>query len=100
MIEVLDPTVEVLTQPIKFVARPGSLAGKRFDGVVESPAKLVDVVAAGLVARAQDQLAAGVVGPGARHLRVLPPGDEALAQLESEVARPLEAVVEDAAGRH
>ena len=35
MIEVLDPTVEVLTQPIKFVARPGSLAGKRI-GLVEN----------------------------------------------------------------
>ena len=35
MIEVLDPTVEVLTQPIKFVARPGSLAGKRV-GLVEN----------------------------------------------------------------
>jgi len=35
MIEVLDPTVEILTQPIKFVARPGSLAGKRI-GLVEN----------------------------------------------------------------
>ena len=35
MIEVLDPTVEVSTQPLKFVARPGSLAGKRV-GLVEN----------------------------------------------------------------
>ena len=35
MIEILDPTVEVSTQTIKFVARPGSLAGKRV-GLVEN----------------------------------------------------------------
>ena len=35
MIEILDPTVETTTQPIKFVARPGSLAGKRI-GLVEN----------------------------------------------------------------
>ena len=29
MMEILDPTVEVSTQTVKFVARPGSLAGKR-----------------------------------------------------------------------
>ena len=35
MIEILDPTVEVATQPVKFVPRPGSLAGKRV-GLVEN----------------------------------------------------------------
>jgi hypothetical protein len=35
MIEVLDPTVEIETQPLKFVARPDSLAGKRI-GLVEN----------------------------------------------------------------
>jgi hypothetical protein len=35
MIEVLDPTVEVATQPVKFTARPDSLAGKRV-GLVEN----------------------------------------------------------------
>ena len=35
MIEILDPTVEVSTQTVKFVARPGSLAGKRV-GLVEN----------------------------------------------------------------
>jgi hypothetical protein len=35
MIEVLDPTVEILTQPVKFVARPDSLAGKRI-GLIEN----------------------------------------------------------------
>jgi hypothetical protein len=35
MIEVLDPTVEVSTQPLKFVPRPGSLAGMRV-GLVEN----------------------------------------------------------------
>jgi hypothetical protein len=35
MIEVLDPTVEVSTQPLKFVARPDSLAGKRI-GLIEN----------------------------------------------------------------
>ena len=35
MIEILDPTVEVLTQPVKFVPRPDSLAGKRV-GLVEN----------------------------------------------------------------
>ena len=35
MIEILDPTVETTTQPIKFVVRPGSLAGKRI-GLVEN----------------------------------------------------------------
>jgi hypothetical protein len=35
MIEILDPTVEATTQTLKFVARPGSLAGKRV-GLVEN----------------------------------------------------------------
>ena len=35
MIEVLDPTVEASTQPLKFVPRPDSLAGKRI-GLVEN----------------------------------------------------------------
>jgi hypothetical protein len=35
MIEVLDPTVEISTQPLKFVPRPGSLAGRRV-GLVEN----------------------------------------------------------------
>jgi hypothetical protein len=35
MIEILDPTVEIATQSIKFVDRPGSLAGKRV-GLVEN----------------------------------------------------------------
>jgi hypothetical protein len=35
MIEVLDPTVELSTQPIKFVTRPDSLSGKRI-GLVEN----------------------------------------------------------------
>ena len=35
MIEILDPTVEISTQAIKFVARPDSLAGKRV-GLVEN----------------------------------------------------------------
>jgi hypothetical protein len=35
MIEILDPTVEVATQPLKFVPRPDSLAGKRV-GLVEN----------------------------------------------------------------
>ncbi len=35
MIEILDPTVEVATQPVKFVARPDSLAGQRV-GLVEN----------------------------------------------------------------
>ena len=35
MIEVLDPTVEVSTQPVTFVPRPDSLAGKRI-GLVEN----------------------------------------------------------------
>jgi hypothetical protein len=35
MIEILDPTVEVTAQPLKFVARPDSLAGKRI-GLVEN----------------------------------------------------------------
>jgi hypothetical protein len=35
MIEILDPTVEARTQPIKFVDRPGSLAGKRV-GLIEN----------------------------------------------------------------
>jgi hypothetical protein len=35
MIEVLDPTVELSTQPIKFAARPDSLSGKRI-GLVEN----------------------------------------------------------------
>jgi hypothetical protein len=35
MIEILDPTVEATTQPVKFVPRPGSLAGKRV-GLVEN----------------------------------------------------------------
>jgi len=35
MIEILDPTVEVSTQPLKFVPRPGSLAGMRV-GLVEN----------------------------------------------------------------
>jgi hypothetical protein len=35
MIEILDPTVEVATQPVTFVPRPDSLAGKRI-GLVEN----------------------------------------------------------------
>ena len=35
MIEILDPTVEVATQPVTFVPRPYSLAGKRI-GLVEN----------------------------------------------------------------
>lgn len=35
MIEILDPTVEVATQPVTFVPRPESLAGKRI-GLVEN----------------------------------------------------------------
>ena len=35
MIEILDPTVEVEAQTLKFVPRPGSLAGKRI-GLVEN----------------------------------------------------------------
>jgi len=35
MIEILDPTVEVTAQPLHFVPRPGSLAGKRI-GLVEN----------------------------------------------------------------
>ena len=35
MIEILDPTVEVVTQPVTFVPRPDSLAGKRI-GLVEN----------------------------------------------------------------
>jgi hypothetical protein len=35
MIEILDPTVETPTQAVKFVARPGSLAGKRV-GLVDN----------------------------------------------------------------
>jgi hypothetical protein len=35
MIEVLDPTVEVVTQPVTFVPRPESLAGRRI-GLVEN----------------------------------------------------------------
>jgi hypothetical protein len=35
MIEILDPTVEATTQPVRFVPRPGSLAGKRV-GLVEN----------------------------------------------------------------
>jgi hypothetical protein len=35
MIEILDPTVELSTQPIKFVTRPGSLSGLRV-GLVEN----------------------------------------------------------------
>ena len=35
MIEILDPTVEQSTQPIKFVARPDSLSGLRV-GLVEN----------------------------------------------------------------
>ena len=35
MIEVLDPTVEVATQPVVFVPRPDSLAGKHV-GLVEN----------------------------------------------------------------
>jgi hypothetical protein len=35
MMEILDPTVEVATQTLKYVARPGSLAGKRV-GLVEN----------------------------------------------------------------
>jgi hypothetical protein len=35
MIEVLDPTVEVSAQALKFVERPGSLAGKRI-GLIEN----------------------------------------------------------------
>ncbi|HWC02109.1 MAG TPA: hypothetical protein VHF87_05010 [Methylomirabilota bacterium] len=35
MIEILDPTVEVATQPLKFVPRPESLAGRRI-GLVEN----------------------------------------------------------------
>jgi hypothetical protein len=35
MIEILDPTVEAATQPMTFVPRPASLAGKRI-GLVEN----------------------------------------------------------------
>jgi hypothetical protein len=35
MIEILDPTVEAPAQSIKFVGRPGSLAGKRI-GLIEN----------------------------------------------------------------
>jgi hypothetical protein len=35
MIEILDPTVEAATHSLKFVARPGSLAGKRI-GLIEN----------------------------------------------------------------
>ena len=35
MIEILDPTVEVATQPVTFVPRPDSVAGKRI-GLVEN----------------------------------------------------------------
>ena len=35
MMEILDPTVEVETQALKFVSRPGSLSGKRI-GLVEN----------------------------------------------------------------
>jgi hypothetical protein len=35
MIEILDPTVEVTTQSVKFTPRPASLAGKRI-GLVEN----------------------------------------------------------------
>jgi hypothetical protein len=35
MIEILDPTVEVMTQSVKFVTRPDSLAGKRV-GLIEN----------------------------------------------------------------
>jgi len=35
MMEILDPTVEVATQPLKYATRPGSLAGKRV-GLVEN----------------------------------------------------------------
>ena len=35
MMEILDPTVEATIQPVKFVGRPDSLAGKRV-GLVEN----------------------------------------------------------------
>lgn len=35
MIEILDPTVEAATQPMRFVPRPESLAGRRV-GLVEN----------------------------------------------------------------
>ena len=35
MIEILDPTVQVQTQPVTFAPRPDSLAGKRI-GLVEN----------------------------------------------------------------
>ena len=35
MIEILDPTVDAGTQPIAYVDRPGSLAGKRI-GLIEN----------------------------------------------------------------
>ena len=35
MIEILDPTAEVVTQPVVFVPRPETLAGKRI-GLVEN----------------------------------------------------------------